>query len=310
MKLKHYMNIAVFLALACLLLPFAALSGETTAPPSEEETSQGNVAVQRTDAGVVEDLELKDYLVGVLFAEIPHTYEEEALKAQVVAAHSLMLYRKERANGEFDVTDSPLSDQGCLDEAQAREKYGDEYEAARTKFERAVEAVIGYTVQYEGSIALATYHDISAGKTEAAETMWDGGYAYLTAVESVGDLLSPDYLSTKKFTESELAKALGGEVVEDFVENAERSPSGTVLETELCGKTFTGTEVRKLLDLRSANFDVKREDGEYIFTVRGHGHGVGMSQYGANYMASLGSTFTEILGWYYPSSEIVSEAPK
>ena len=297
-------NITIFVILACLLFPFAALEGAGDMPLAPEPDT---VAVQRTQAGVVENTELRDYLVGVLFAEMPHTYEKEALKAQVVCAHTLMLYRKETQDKSYDITDSSMSDQGYLDETAAKAKYGGKYEEARAIFAAAVDEVISVTLTYEGEICLSTYHDISAGKTETASVMWGGEYPYLTAVESVGDLLSPDYLSGKKFTESELLAALGLKESDEGIGEIQRSQSGTVTDIELFGAEFTGAEIRKKLELKSANFDVEKDENEYVFTVRGHGHCVGMSQYGANYMAALGSSYEEILQWYFKGVKTIND---
>lgn len=142
--------------------------------------------------------------------------------------------------------------------------------------------------------------------------MWGGSYPYLCSVESVGDLLSPDYLSEAKFSAEELVGALSelgisfdGDEAEWF-RNIERTDSGYVSSTDICGTTVDGSDLRKALGLKSTAFDCSYEDGKFVFTVRGYGHGVGMSQYGAQFMALQGSDYKEILNWYYKDCEIES----
>ena len=193
--------------------------------------------------------------------------------------------------------------------SSSKKNGGIEYEERASLIDQAVQAVSGIALLYNGEPADAVYHSISAGKTESAEVVWGSAVPYLVPVESVGDLLAPDYLSSATFTPDELREklstlcALEGEPA-DWIGECDYSSSGTVKTIQLAGVTLTGQQIRSALELRSANFDLTYQEGSFVFTVRGYGHGVGMSQYGAQCMAQQGSSYTEILSWYYPGCTV------
>lgn len=317
---NQYINAIVFLIIACLFLPFGAIQSENTSFGTKDESqSQNNnepskaFTVLLEDTGETVKLSKEEYLLGVLFAEISATANEEAIKAQVVASYTYACYKKNhQSTNDYDLTDSYSTCQGYMTEDAAKEKFGDKYDEYKKIFEDAIDAVDKYIITYDGEIICAFYHSLSAGKTESAENMFGQSLPYLVPVESVGDLLSPDYFSTVTVTAAEFKETLqaAGKTAVDgaaVIGSSEKSESGTVLSITLLGNSLTGTEIRGLFSLNSANFDVAQDGDNIVFTVRGKGHGVGMSQYGANYMASLGSTFLEILSWYYPGCEMVTE---
>ena len=158
---------------------------------------------------------------------------------------------------------------------------------------------------------MAVYHAISAGKTETAKNVWGTDYPYLQSENSVCDLLSPDFYSEvnvsvddfiKKITE--LGVEISGETA-NIIGKCNKSPSGTVLDIELCGNKITGAKIREAFELRSSAFDVVFKNNNFVFTVSGYGHGVGMSQFGANYLAKQGSDYKEIITTYYRGCEIL-----
>lgn len=314
---KPYLTVFVILTIACLLLPFAAVDQrEINENAGRESTSpSGSIKVYVEETQKTLHLNKKEYLTGVLFAEIAPTYNDEAIKAQAVAAYTFVQYRRTNAEAgaEYDITDNPENGQGYMTPDAAKEKFGEQYEKYKSHFESLIDSVQNYVITYSGEPICAMYHAVSGGKTESAENLYGSSYPYLVAVESVGDLLCPDYLSTATFKKEEIQQILQNDG-KTIPENAavfsgeERSPSGTVLNIQVYGNTYKGTEVRKLFSLNSANFDLEEGEDTVTFRVRGKGHGVGMSQYGANYMASLGSTFLEILSWYYPGCEMKNEA--
>ena len=284
----------------------------SSVPPAPDRGSE-SFRLLRTATGKVETLSREDYLFGVVAAEMGG-YPEEALKAQVVAAYTFALYRAgERAGEDYDLTDDPASDQAYLSREEAKAKWG----AAFDKYAAAVDAALasakGYRlVDENGAPILAAYHAVSSGRTESALIAWGVDKSYLQPVESVGDLLSPDYLSTSTFTYGELAEKLQSDVAltgdgATWLGETKCSPSGTVTAMTWGGVTLTGARLRELLGLRSAAFQVAPTEGGYTFQVKGYGHGVGMSQYGAGYMARCGSTFVEILSHYYTGCKMVRE---
>ncbi|MGI6268958.1 MAG: SpoIID/LytB domain-containing protein [Candidatus Howiella sp.] len=314
---RPYLNLFVILVIACLLLPFAAVGQPKTGENSDDRSAPltGNIKVYVEQTKKTLSLSKKEYLTGVLFAEISPTYNDEAIKAQAVAAYTFLQYRRENAEKDaaYDITDNPENGQGYMSPDTAKETFGDQYEAYKLHLESLIDAVQNYVITYSEKPICAMYHAVSGGKTESAENIYGGSYPYLIAVESVGDLLCPAYLSTATFKKEEVKQILqnDGKTIGEgaaVFSGEDRSPSGTILSIQLYGNTYKGTEVRKLFSLNSANFDVEEGEDSVTFRVRGKGHGVGMSQYGANYMASLGSTFLEILSWYYPGCEMKNEA--
>ncbi len=305
-----YSFFAVSLFFIMLLTPLMAKRDEITLPPASgiTQNSDEDVFKIKTDDGIV-TMTATEYICGVVAAEMPALYESEALKAQAVAAYTYA-YRKRAANkdAEYHLTSSPLTDQCFGDEQARREKWGDKFEEYEQKIKAAVEEVCGQLITYGGEPIFAAYHAMSSGVTETAENIWGGSQPYLCSVESEWDKSAENYKTEATVTPDELKTKLElpnlPESVTDWVIECKRSEAGTVLEFKLCENVFTGTEVREALELRSPNFEISYSDGNYIFTVYGSGHGVGMSQNGANEMAKEGKTYREILLWYYSGCEI------
>lgn len=312
-----YIGVIALFFFGMVLFPLFSMN-KTVLPTSPNATSSNDKTVsgetfkvKLTDEEKIVELSAYDYICGVVEGEMPPEYPEEALKAQAVAAYTFALYRKqENADKEYDITDSTTPDQAYITDEKFKQREGSKYEEYKAKVGAVVNSVLGQVITYNGKIVLPIFHDISGGKTESAEVLWGGSYPYLQPTESVGDLLSPNYLSEKKLSADEFKSAMEGLGVkisgdaEDWVGKAERSESGTVLKLTVCDKTLKGSDIRTALSLRSANFDLKYSEGSFVFSVRGHGHGVGMSQYGAQFMALQGSSYTDILKWYYKDCEI------
>ncbi len=313
-----YMSSAVLIFVAMVLFPL--LSMDKTELPSTPDSSSSqhsttdnseNFRILITDENKVKTITARDYVIGVVSAEMAAEYEPEALKAQAVVAYTYAKYKAEkRQDKEYDITDTSSSDQAFLTVAEAKERFGASYDKYSEKITAAVDEVLGQTVTYQGKPILAVCHSISGGRTESATNMWGGEYPYLQPVESVGDVLNPNYLSEVKVSAEDMEKAFKSlEITTDkepseWLGEIKRSDSGTVLNITICGKAVKGSELRSALGLRSANFDVEYSDSNFKFTVRGYGHGVGMSQYGAQFMALQGSSYKEILLWYYTDCEI------
>lgn len=322
-KMKNqYINAVIILVICCLLLPFAALPGESSAVSASNNDSKVSdlskssgekIKIYMTKENKIKTVSTDDYVIGSLFYAIPADYNTEAVKAQAVVSYTYAVYCQNNSEEKYDLTDDPDDGQGYLDEAAAKEKFGNEYESCLQVFKIAAEQVKNYIITYEDKPIYAVSHPVSAGKTETGFNAFGEEYPYLTEVESVGDLLSSDYFSTFSVSTVDFFEKLkdkgisdpGEDNYEDCIGSESRSDSGTVLKTEICGKTLTGREIRDIFGINSANFDLKYDGSVFVFTVRGNGHLAGMSRYGANYMASLGSTFAEILSWYYPNCEMV-----
>ncbi len=301
---------AVFLAVASLL-PCIALGTDSTnsniGTVSTASSPSGEYfKVYLTEEDKIEKMSCEDYIFGVVAAEMGGGYEQEALKAQTVAAYTFALYRKaENKKEDYDITDDPSVDQGYISRKDAKAKWGAYYDSYCENIEAALSASLGYVLtDSTGNPILSAYHAVSSGRTESAEVMWGEDISYLKPVESVGDLLSPNYLSERTFSAEELASLLKPAVeltgdASGWLGGVTYSDSSTVTEIKIGGETLTGEKVRSLLSLRSACFTPTYSDGTFTFQVKGYGHCVGMSQYGANYMAKCGATFIEILSHYY-----------
>ncbi len=316
---KIYLVSIFILTLAMLFFPMAAggvgkapadspVMGETLFPKAENE-SVGTVRVLMHESGEIKEMPFEDYLFSVVAAEMPALYETEALKAQTVAAYTYALYKAEHSDNDYDITDDSKTDQAFITVSEAESRWGENFSVYEEKIRSAVKSVLGEKITYDKKVILAAYHAISSGTTEDAADFWGNNYNYLKSVESEGDRLSPNYLTTAEFSESELAEklkdsvTLSGDAAGWFSE-VSRTAAGGVREITVGGKKLSGGEVRKALALRSPCFEVSYKDGRFTFTVRGYGHGMGMSQYGANYLSQQGKTYKEILLHYYTGCNI------
>ncbi len=319
-------NFAVtFFALltAMLVIPLAALSSATPAPslPTSAAVSKKDfekevdVAVydefkiKITADGNIETLSKDDYIFGVVAAEMPALYDDEALKAQAVAAYTYACRKKAAANGEYDLTDDPKTDQCYISTETARERWGEKADEYTKKIKNIVSQVSGQVLTYNNTLALTAYHAISSGKTENCSDVWGSEVPYLVSVDSVGDKTAENYLTAKTLSADEVSSLMSGIAAtdgdaKDWFGNIEKTQTGRIKKIKFCNTDTDGASVAEALSLRSANFDIAYSDGGFTFTVRGYGHGLGMSQNGADYMAKQGSSYEEILKWYYTGCEL------
>lgn len=320
--------VSIIVTLALLLCPVAALGSSSDNGAENEsgmqaykETAGENeyISVMSSSTGKIERVGMREYVIGCVAAEMSAVYHTEALKAQAAACYTYAKKtceqnKKHKASelGEADITDSPDTHQGYLSEKQRKEKWGEKADEYEAKIMAAVDDVFGYYISYNGETALAVYHAISAGSTQSAESLWGSEIPYLISVESPGDRLSPDYASEITFTESEfkkLAEKCGAKLdgdADEWLGKAEKTDSGYVTSVTLSTQKIGASKIREEFGLRSLCFDVEYTDGKFVFTCCGYGHGVGMSQYGADYMARQGFSWKEILKHYYPGTEIKS----
>ncbi|MBQ8921822.1 MAG: stage II sporulation protein D [Oscillospiraceae bacterium] len=303
-------------------LPAASSAAEQRAEPDEPAVTEDAACyrVLRTATGKIEEIPVRDYLIGVVGAEMPAAYEPEALKAQAIAAHTYAerIRMQNRSNPDaaragYDFSDDSSSYQAFFSPEQMRTFYGDAYEESREKIAAAVDAVSDILLYYENEPIVAAFHAVSAGQTESAEAVWGAALPYLVSVSSAGDCDAPQYETVQCVQPDALKKALReirpavifGEEPAQWFGEPSCTAAGTVLHVQCGSEDFTGQELREALSLRSACFTVKYDDMQFIFTVKGYGHAVGMSQYGANVMAKEGQSYAEILQHYYPGAELI-----
>lgn len=301
-----------------LMLPLAALNKPETAvavgakaePPPTADVREDTFKIYDKENNKVTKMTAEEYIFGVTAAEMPALYHEEALKAQAVAAYTFALYRREEnADKDYDITTDHAADQSFITEEKARERWGDKADEYTEKLKKAISEVKGLAITYDEKPILAVYHAISSGKTENCKDIWGNDPPYLKAVDSSFDRLCPKYISKQAFSKEDFCKKLSDKVAfsgktGEYLKITERTESGTVKTVDICGKKLSGAEIRSVFSLRSSNFEISYNDGEFTFTVYGYGHGVGMSQYGADCMAKQGSDFKEILTHYYSGCRV------
>lgn len=274
---------------------------------TEVQKTQKQIKVKSTD-GTVAEMDLDDYLTGVVLAEMPVSFELEAQKAQAVVARTFTL----KSEGSGKHTDAAVcTDSTCCQAYISLEDYlaqGGSQEGI-DRIRSAVEATSGQVLTYEGELIEATYFSCSGGSTEDAVAVWGTDVPYLRATDSPGEENAAHYTDTVTFTLEEFASALAMDLKgdpESWLGQVTYTAGGGVDTMVIGGVTFKGTALRKILGLRSTAFTMTAGGDSITVTTRGYGHRVGMSQYGADAMAVTGSAYDEILAHYYQGTSLVN----
>lgn len=258
---------------------------------------------------IIQDIGIEEYIKGVVSAEMPALFEEEALKAQAVAART---YALKKMKDNKDIVETDIG-QAYLSKEELKQNWGSNYNTYWKRISKAVDATKNQVMMYDNEMIDAVFHSTSAGYTENSENMWSVSLPYLRGVESHQDENSPDFVTEKSIKVEEVIGKLQNKykdiVLTDVallqqMQIVQRSEAGYILQIQIGNKILTGREVREVLGLKSSNFTIHQKGDELIFTTRGYGHGVGMSQYGANYMAQEGKSYDEILKHYYQGIKI------
>lgn len=288
---------------------------ETQLIPLEMDDGALIVPVFLSEEEKVVRIPLETYVRGVVAAEMPVAFEPEALKAQALVARTYIVRRMMK--GDFSnvpvgayVTDT-IQHQAHLTEEQMKERWGaEQYTANLNKIHAAVNATKGQIITYKGEPINATFFSTSNGFTENSEDYWSVPEPYLRSVASPWDEISPKFEAVVRIPFEELGARLGVRLTLSAVQSGksmqviERSEGQRIKKIRIGNRTFTGREVREKLELNSSQFAWKVEGRDILFTTRGYGHGVGMSQYGAQGMALEGSSYQDIVKHYYQGVEI------
>lgn len=258
----------------------------------------------RDPDGVWKHMELDTYLTGVVLAEMPAEFHEEALKAQAVAArtYTWKAYTTGGKHGDGSVCTDSVCCQAYMDESTYLSRGG--IAASVEKVRQAVNATSDFVLAYDGELIEATYFSSSGGSTEAAMAVWGTDYPYLQSVSSPEEAFTNTVTYRAEEFQNILGKNLPGDPAEWF-SSIGYTEGGGIAVMEICGEPYTGVELRSLLGLRSTAFQVQTEGQTIRITTRGYGHRVGMSQYGANAMAKNGSNYQQILQHYYPGAVLI-----
>lgn len=331
--MKETLKIVLIFAAFMLIIPLIGFMGNSSEEyPAEEkfteaessiieaepplaENTEDNFLVLDITSGQVMNMTMREYLIGAVIAEMPATYEVETLKAQAVIAHTYALRRisLETLNPTAELMGAYISNDSTVYQAfftpeQGKAFYGEAYDEYRLKIENAVDSVYPEALYYDGEPISAAFHSISCGKTDSALDVWGTDIPYLTSVDSNYDCEAPTFYSEAVFTADEIRSKFEDTDPDcpddELITISDHTEGGYVKSALVGGYTYSGNEIRAALGLRSASFSVEYKDKSYVFNIKGNGHGVGLSQYGANCLAKEGKSYREILSYYYNGTTI------
>lgn len=334
--MKRYLGVSIVLLCLLFLLPLATVVTHVVRreaaeePAAKEETkiellppgeTDGSYTIRVLKGDKVETMTMGEYLQGVVRAEMPASFEQQALCAQAVAARTYTLYKMASGGNHGDQADICTDHTCCqayLDKETATKNWGDNAENYEAKVENAVSLTDGQTILYDGVPVLAVFHSSSAGQTKKSGEVWTSDLPYLQSVSSPEGEGVPNYYSRVEFTFAEFKKLfmtaypeadLSGRVSGWFGER-KVSEDGNVDSVTVGGVSVRGTQMRTIFSLRSTTFETEIQDGKIVFFVTGYGHGVGMSQYGAQQMAKDGSGWKDIITHYYTGVTVAVYIPE
>ena len=304
----------VMLIVITIVIPYMIVKSLSDYKRSEKElTDTQIISVYIKEEERISEMELEQYIKEVTAAEMPAEFYPEALKAQAVAARTYLINRaryaenSEEHKGAMICTDATHC-KAWTSESEKKDQWGEDANKNWNKISEAVEETKGLIITYNNEPISAVFHSTSSGFTENAKDVWGGDVKYLVSVKSEGDVKSPKFNSEVEMSLDEF-KRIAEENIEGInwecgmIEGIERSEAGGIKKLNVGGVSVKGSDFRFMYGLRSTNIEIEINDTVKMY-VKGYGHGVGMSQYGANYLAQEGKNFEEILKTYYSGVEI------
>ena len=293
-------------------------NNDTSTYPKYNYSNFATIKLYHSKTGEIEELPIDEYLYGVVSAEMPVKYDIEALKAQAVVARTYTIYQITHSNGKHgdaDICDNYACCQAWISKEDRFAKWEEkEAEDNWQKIVNAVDSTQGKVITYNGEVIDAFFHSNSGGITETASNVWGGqNFPYLQSVETSGEDEYSEYNSEVEISKEELINKIRKKHSEieinydeqDSIKIIELTESGRVKTIKLGNIEIAGTELRTLLGLKSTNFSFEIRDNSIIFFVKGYGHGVGMSQTGADSLAKQGINYEDIIKHFYYNVEIV-----
>ena len=322
--MKRVIIVAVGLVIFIFLLPLVLIGkgkGETVLPalptpaPAQSKTDSGTMVRVKIGEGQIKEMSLSDYLWSVTAAEMPASFELEALKAQAVTARTYTAWKMNAGEAnhlDADVCTEVTCCQAFIAPEVVRANWGEHAEHYTDKIRAAVGETDGEILTYQGEVIQAVFFSSAAGRTEDAVEVWGNSVPYLVGVDSPEGENVPNYrtqvaLTQEQFREIFLKRFPQADLsgsAETWFQDIHTTSSGRVAQMKVGGVEVKGTELRSLFNLRSTSFMIGCDEENVKFQVTGYGHGVGMSQYGANTMAQQGKTYRDILTWYYTGIEV------
>lgn len=290
---------------------------EEIEPITYDYSKYNKVKLLHKSTNKIEELSLDEYIYGVVSAEMPASFEEEALKAQAVVARTYTLYKiinGSEKHKNADICDDSTCCQAWINKKSRLEKWDeDKRDEYWNKIVKAVNSTQGKVITYEGKPINAFFHSNSGGKTEAPINVWGGsGYPYLKSVQTSGEDAYSQYSSSITITKKEFEEKIKDEHSDfkidfskkDCIKIMEYTEGNRIKKIKVGNLNLSGVEMRTLFGLKSANFEIKIEKNNIKFEVIGYGHGVGMSQTGADSLAKQGKDYKEIIQHFYTGVEI------
>ncbi len=309
---RHRMQnrLCLFMA-ACLVIPMLGWVPKDNPDPSSPYTQPTSDTLNLAINDQTVTVSWQEYLTGVLAAEMPTSFEKEAKKAQVIASHS---YALNRYPADGVIPTDPGVFEAYLTEDERKSRFGDQSDQIENELQEIVSEVLDQILVYDDQPIIAAFHAMSGGKTESSEDVWGSFVPYLTPADSYAETKLPNYETDLTLPPEEVKTALTahlddlslGNDPQNWFSILSRTGSDYVDQIQVGNRTVKGTELRSLLGLPSADFAVRFENGQFVFSCKGKGHGVGMSQYGANELAKQGLTSEQILKHYYEGAELTS----
>lgn len=300
--------------------PPSASPSPSAVPNAEYVFDDDDITVRVSEGGIVKNMTMRRYLIGVVAAEMPASFEIEALRAQAVAARTETLYHillfKSDTHPDADVCTDSTCCQAYKNEGELRDKWGSAYDDYIAKITEAVQSTDGECLVYGNAPIQAVFHSSSAGRTANSQEVWEFSLPYLISVRSpetaadVPNYVSSVTVSLSDFKETVLKfypEAVFPKDKTKWVTDITYTGSGRIMTLRLGGVVVSGPALRSMFGLRSTAASIKVGDKDVIFTTTGYGHGVGMSQYGANALAKAGKGYREILEWYYTGVTFANE---
>ena len=304
-NLLLYIIVLILIPIFVVSIIYKSLDNEKLDNDIKKTTTKeisSSIKIKINKNNEIKELDLEEYIIGVVAGEMPASFEMEALKAQAVTSRTYAMYKINNTKENYDI-ETTVDDQVYITTDEMKEKWDNDYELYYNKIKDAVSSTQNLVMKKDNKIFKSYYFAMSNGTTADSSTVF--GESTTTSVESPWDNESLNkFLVTTEFTSNEIKTKLN---LKDDITNIEilsRDKTNRVEKIKVNNKKYTGIEFRQLLSLRSTDFTISKIDNTYSITTKGYGHGVGMSQYGANGMAKENYTYDEILKYYYQDIEI------
>lgn len=310
--MKKIFLLPLYFMFVCAFLPLVitAVFAAKIPPPQKAENQSPTITVFNHITKETSSMDETEYLTRVLAAEMPASFEENALKAQAVAARTYAMYKSSSGSHEADVCTDSSHCQAYLTDEEMHQNWGSDYDTYYARLKKAVTDTDGQYLTYGEKPVMAVFHSMGGGRTENSSDVWGQSVPYLVSVDSPGEEAAANYLSSLSIPFEEFAAKIKAQYPKASitspmdVSSPVLTEGGHVKTIIVGGCSIPGTTMRSIFSLRSTMFSLSFDQNTVTFSVQGYGHGVGMSQYGANAMAKNGSSYKEILTHYYPGTQL------